>query len=75
MESGAVLLGLLVVWVAYRAGANTAKARRTWGDWQTARTGERMFRGLRWVHMATAGWAWVFLGIALVIWIGIPATR
>jgi hypothetical protein len=72
-SSGAVVLGLIVAWVAYRAGSSTAKARRTWGDWQVARTGERTFRTLRWVHTATAGWAWVFLGIALVIWVGIPS--
>jgi hypothetical protein len=70
--SGAVVIGLIVAWVAYRAGASTSRARRTWGDWQVAQKNERGFRALRWVHTATAGWAWVFLGVAVVIWIGLP---
>jgi hypothetical protein len=72
--SALLVLGLIVAWLSYRAGSSTGRAQRTWGDWRTARGNERTFGKLRWIHTATAGWAWVFLGIALVIWIGIPAT-
>jgi hypothetical protein len=75
MESGAVVLGLIVAWIAYRAGTRTGQARRTWGDWQQARGNERTFRTLRWVHTATAGWAWVFLAVALAVIIGLPGSH